>query len=52
MLVPTDDSKDIQWSMKNYGTKLEILLDKNLINQTIMMRYIVKLNLIQMTIYH
>ena len=51
MLVPTVDSKDTQKSMKNYGAKLEILLDKKLINHTIMIKDIWKSNLIQMKIY-
>ena len=51
MLVPTVDSKDTQNSMKNYGAKLEILLDKKLINHIIMIKDIWKSNLIQMKIY-
>ena len=43
-LVPTDKSKDTLKSMKNYGTKSEILFDQYLITQTIMMRNIQKSN--------
>ena len=37
-LVPTDESKHITTCMKNYGLKSDILLDQQLINQTIMMK--------------
>ena len=37
--------------MKNYGAKSDILLDKQVITQTIIMRNICKLHLIQMIFY-
>ena len=46
-LVSTVKAKTHQISIKNYGTKLDILLDHILINQAIMIRNIWKGNLIR-----
>ena len=46
-LFPTDKSKDTLNTMKNYGTKTDLLLSQWLITQPTMMKNIWKSNLIQ-----